>query len=434
MGAWEQVTGRSASGPMVTYRAWVPEPIRDLEPLLPERLLRRCEALTERMGDTSQQSSYVLDWFLYVADAAASTTIEDIYPSIGELCRAELGLSKDESAVAAVRNVRAVEEALSIGAGHQRLTLADICHIQRTLTTDLPRYEHAPGRFREFPVTVGNFVPPSPTRVADAMDDLVAFCGRTNINPLIHGAIAHARFEDIHPFPDGNGRTGRALVHALWVNRGLIASTRNIPFSVGLAKDRFAYYDALNHFHSETALARTPEALVPIIHVFADAVELALEKTTDVNSRMTAAIDRWLSLVSPRRGAFLETVILGLPSAPVVNTPFLAHRHDVSERTCRDVLRTLVAVGVLHPERVGRRRVYEATELIDIFREIFSEVPFADRGSNRADKSSDESANTPEFERQVREECQSEMRGGKRCVLRRGHAGQHRSTLPWSDQ
>src|SRR5262249_38906657 len=65
------------------------------------------------------------------------------------------------------------------------------------------------------------FVPPPPERVAALMEDLCAFCNGTDLPAIAQAAIAHAQIETIHPFADGNGRTGRALIHVILRRRGL---------------------------------------------------------------------------------------------------------------------------------------------------------------------------------------------------------------------
>jgi Fic/DOC family len=88
--------------------------------------------------------------------------------------------------------------------------------------------EHA-GKWRDQPVWIGggdlsphnaDFVPPHHSRVEPAIADLVRFMDRDDMPPLVQAAIAHAQFETIHPFPDGNGRTGRALVQSLLRGKG----------------------------------------------------------------------------------------------------------------------------------------------------------------------------------------------------------------------
>ncbi|GED09929.1 hypothetical protein CCE02nite_19280 [Cellulosimicrobium cellulans] len=113
-----------------------------------------------------------------------------------------------------------------------------------------------------------DFVPPHHERVPGAIADLVAFVARADVVPLAHVAIAHAQFETIHPFTDGNGRTGRALVQAMMHSSGL---TRNatLPLSAGLLADVDSYYAALTPYR-----AGHPAA---IVHQFVQASARAVK-------------------------------------------------------------------------------------------------------------------------------------------------------------
>lgn len=103
-----------------------------------------------------------------------------------------------------------------------------------------PHARPAPHRARPVPRRTGVYrrrrllphgttdVAPHHTRVPRAIDDLCQFTRRTNIPLIAHAAIAHARFETIHPFSDGNGRTGRALVHAM-LKRGNATTRTTVP-------------------------------------------------------------------------------------------------------------------------------------------------------------------------------------------------------------
>ena len=111
------------------------------------------------------------------------------------------------------------------------------------------------------------FVPPVHERVPGLIDDLVAFIARDDVPVLAHAALAHAQFETIHPFEDGNGRTGRALVHAMLRSKGL-TRTVTVPISAGLLVDTDAYFVALTAYRSGD-----PE---PIVECFADAAFAAV--------------------------------------------------------------------------------------------------------------------------------------------------------------
>jgi hypothetical protein len=80
-----------------------------------------------------------------------------------------------------------------------------------------------------------------------AVDDLVAFMDRDHVPVVIQAAVAHAQFETIHPFIDGNGRSGRALVHALLRGKGLTRYV-TVPVSAGLLVDVGSYFQALEEY------------------------------------------------------------------------------------------------------------------------------------------------------------------------------------------
>src|SRR5690349_6361591 len=85
------------------------------------------------------------------------------------------------------------------------------------------------------------FVPPHAEHVPGLMDDLVKFTRRTELPLLDHAPVAHAQVETVNPFSDGNGRTRRALIHAMLHGHGL---TRNVtvPVSAGLLTHLDAYF------------------------------------------------------------------------------------------------------------------------------------------------------------------------------------------------
>ena len=112
------------------------------------------------------------------------------------------------------------------------------------------------GRWREEQVWIGGgthgprgamFVPPHHSRVVAAIDDLLGFAQRNDVPVLPQIALAHPQFETIHPFTDGNGRTGRALLQAMLRRKGL---TRNVtvPVSAGLLTDTDFYFAALTAY------------------------------------------------------------------------------------------------------------------------------------------------------------------------------------------
>lgn len=162
------------------------------------------------------------------------------------------------------------------------MTAESIQTTHRVLMETEPR--HTPGGFRTEQVWIGTrpaspigaeFVPPHHDRITDLIDDLAAFSRRTDIPAMTAIAIAHAQFETILPFTDGNGRTGRAFVQAMLRQRRV---TRNVavPVSVGLFADVTHYHQALTEYRAGN--------INPIVWIFADASFRAIENSAQLVS------------------------------------------------------------------------------------------------------------------------------------------------------
>lgn len=113
------------------------------------------------------------------------------------------------------------------------------------------------------------------------MADLMLFLQRDDIPVLLQCALAHAQFETIHPFADGNGRTGRALIHAILRNKGL-ASHIVPPVSAGLLHETDQYFAALTAFREGDA--------APLVSVFTQACQFAASSGTELITQLEAQL------------------------------------------------------------------------------------------------------------------------------------------------
>lgn len=95
------------------------------------------------------------------------------------------------------------------------------------------------------------YIPPGPDRVPGLMTDLVDYLNGAAHAPLIQAAVAHAQFEAIHPFTDGNGRVGRALIHTVLARRGL-TDRAVLPISLVLATLHEQYVEGLSAFRHDS--------------------------------------------------------------------------------------------------------------------------------------------------------------------------------------
>jgi Fic family protein len=168
--------------------------------------------------------------------------------------------------------------------------------------------------------------------------------------------VAHAQFETIHPFADGNGRTGRALVHSLLRGKALTRKV-TVPVSAGLLADTEAYFDSL------TAYRRgDPE---PIVAMMAHASYAAVNNGRQLVAGLHMVRARWDERISARRGSTPIRAADLLLSQPVIDSPLLQRELSVSDTVALQAIKRLIDAGVL-VKVTGRTRYlrYAAPEVL----------------------------------------------------------------------
>ena len=214
------------------------------------------------------------------------------------------------------------------------------------------------------------FVPPPPEAVPAFLADLLDFCDDDGLPALVQAAIAHAQFETIHPFVDGNGRTGRALIHLVLRRRGIAAHFLP-PVSLILATWADDYMAGL------TATRYVGEPTSEVAHagingwaaLFAGACRRAVADARWFEERVSELREDWRERAgNPRRGSATRLLIDALSAAPVLTVATAAELAGRSFQATNLSIDRLVDAGVLVQVNVGRRnRVFEAPELIDAF-------------------------------------------------------------------
>ena len=307
------------------------------------------------------------------AEALGSSFIEGLRASNKRLALAAYEpVAADGTARAVLGNVRAMERAVEIGSHNQRFALDDLLDIHHTLLEGTSEERFA-GVVRTDQNWIGGrglspadatFVPPPPDRVPALLDDLVDFVNLDDIPAIAQAAIAHAQFETIHPFGDGNGRAGRCLIHVILRRRN--AAPRFVPpISVVLATNARQYIAGLTDYRE----GRHDDW----IGAFADAVTAATAATRRLSTQIDDLLTTFLERAgSPRADSVARKIILGLPAQPVVNAEAASERYGVTPTAARAALNRLEASSVIAPARVGRRRdrewiSNELFELLDDF-------------------------------------------------------------------
>jgi Fic family protein len=304
------------------YAAAVPPEIAGLLVDLPGAVMQRAADATAALIRFDAQLGDRVAAFAPVllrSEAAASSQIENLTASARRIFMAELLRAGTANAVQIAANTTAMQAAIDLA---EDLSPTSIRAMHEVLMAAQPR--HTPGEWRVEPVWIGtsaatpigaDYVAPAFERVPDLIEDLVVFSRRRDVEALVQVAIAHAQFETIHPFTDGNGRTGRAYAQSMLRALGV---TRNvaIPVSAGLLAGVEAYHAALTAYR-----AGDP---VPIIDAFADAALAAIDNAT----QLIADIDRiragWLERVTARRDSRVWVLLDLIARRPVITGAFAA--------------------------------------------------------------------------------------------------------------
>lgn len=286
-------------------------------------------------------------------ESTSSSQIEDLTVGARQLALAELDLANSENARAVAANVHAMEAALELA---DRLDADAVLTMHRVLLSGQRGWQEHAGRWRDQLVWVGTspvtprgatHVAPRAELVAAAMDDLMAFVRRDDLPIVVQTAVAHAHFENVHPFADGNGRTGRALVQAMLRAKGLTVGT-TAPVSAGLLVDTQRYFAALTAHREGDA--------GPIVEEFCSAARFAATRGSQLIDDLAAQLEgSRAQLAGLRSQASAWRVLPYLLSQPVVNGRYLTTHLGLGAQTAQNALAQLVAAGVL-VERTGQRR------------------------------------------------------------------------------
>ncbi len=188
------------------------------------------------------------------------------------------------------------------------------------------------------------------------MDDLVAFIERSDLPILAQAAIAHAQFESIHPFTDGNGRIGRAVISAVLRRRGL---TRRItvPLASVMLADTRRYLDLLNDYRDGDADSFVGYVSSGATHACAAAEESA---------RALADLPQhWRTIARPRANSTEERLLAQLLDTPILNADTAQLLAGTTDASVYRALGKLTDTGILEVLSSSRRnQVWAATDVL----------------------------------------------------------------------
>lgn len=362
-------------------RAFVPARLADRDLTLEARTVAdaaRAQAAVEHGAETMPQDYAALARLLLRAEGVASSFIEGVTAPVIDIVLAEADESDESSAAAWVAaNLAAVTEAID-EAHAAPLHVDSLRRWHRTLMTGSPTPAQHVGVLRAEQGWIGgtspldaHLVTPPPEEVPALVDDLIAYVNRDDVDPVGQAAIAHAQFEVIHPFADGNGRVGRVLVAWILVRR--LSLVTPPPVSARIAADVGGYGSGLVLFRLGDHNAW--------VRWFAEAVSGAGRAQQDLVASVERLRREWRErLAAPRADsrrvrsdAAAWRVLDLLPRHLVLTGPIVASELDVPLKSANAALGELVGAGVLvehgtvQPKGRGRpSRLYTSAELLGL--------------------------------------------------------------------
>jgi Fic family protein len=320
------------------------------------------------------------------AEAVSSSLIEGLQVGGRRLLKAEAARvmgdePSDVTAVEVLNNIEAISWAVETLSNAQSITVSDILSIHRRLLAGTRLEEHG-GKLRTTQNWIGGsdynpcsaeFIPPPPDHVRAMLEDLCTFCNGDSLSAVAQAAMAHAQFETIHPFVDGNGRTGRALIHVILRRRGLAPHVLP-PISLVLATwatDYVAGLTATRYTGRQTSSA-AQDGLNRWIGLFGAATRRAVADAEQYETRVTELQAEWRQrLGRVRANSAAALLINALPGAPIVTVSSAAKLIGRSEQAANQAIPRLADARILRQINVGRRnRAFEAAELIDAFTDL----------------------------------------------------------------
>lgn len=334
------------------------------------------------------------------AESVASSKIENLVIGARRILRAEVenslnGSVTDVTATEVLANIQAMVFGIEHIEEDRPITLELILSIHEHLMAGT-RFSEYGGKLREEQNWIGGsdfnpcsatYVPPPWELVKELMKDLIAFCNSDDLPAVAQAAIAHAQFETIHPFIDGNGRTGRILIHLILRRRG-VTTRVSPPISLVLAtwaKDYVSGLTATRYIGDYLSI----EAQVGInmwVGRFAAACSRSVVDAMEFEARAQKIEYEWRShLKNVRKGSSTDLLLQKLVGAPVLTVKSASMLTGKTLVATNNAINQLVGAGILDQVGVGgRNRVYESPEIIEAFSDLERQLASPDGDTRKS--------------------------------------------------
>lgn len=291
-----------------------------------------------------------LGTLLLRTECVASSRIEEIDAAVDDYARALHGVKANPSATAMVAATTATDVLLTKVTNTRVIGMDDLMAAHQELMRGDPTDGDYAGRVRDMQNWIGGsqysprdalYVPPPPEMVGEYLQDLIGYANRDDIPVLAQAAIAHAQFESIHPFTDGNGRIGRALINSV-LRRRAVTTTVVVPLASALVAHRDRYFDDLSAYRNGD-----PE---PLMRSFTAGSRIAATQSRRTAQNLAAIPEQWRALTGPVRShSAAAKIMTSLVTTPVITAEDVCERLRLSTSSAYSAIERLHATGVLRP-------------------------------------------------------------------------------------
>jgi len=337
------------------------------------RLLGKLDGITALLPDRD----YFLEMFVR-KDASSSSQIEGTQASISDAIEA-LNIERRNNLPQDVDDILHYIEALNYGLERAKnfpFSLRFIRELHEKLMTGARNTHNPfPGEFRRTQNWIGGtrpdnarFVPPPVREMNQALNDLEKFIHADDeYLPLIKAGLLHAQFETIHPFLDGNGRTGRMLVTMFLWHRRLLEMPV-LYLSTYFKKHQETYYEKLNAYHSENG--NVEEWVEFFLDGVVDIANSSIEtcrKITELRERDMRKVQKLGKATAPKT----LDMIRFLYKMPTVGIADVVNQTGYSRPSAYKLIDRLVDMNILYPadENDGYGKKYTYKDYVEVFAE-----------------------------------------------------------------
>lgn len=320
---------------------------------------------------------------LTLQEAKDSSAVENIVTTQDDLYRAGLdaGFTLIGAATKEVLFYReAINEGFKLVRNKNILTLNDIKRIQEVLEQNSAGFRTTPGtQLKRSSDGAVIYTPPQDGQlIVELMSNLEQFINDDElcpIDPLVKMAIIHHQFESIHPFYDGNGRTGR-IVNILYLVTSGLLDLPILYLSRYITHNKAEYYERIQAIRNATGdnSAQWEEWILYMLR----GVEQTAEETITLVKNIGNMMTKYKNIIRPAFGRkYSHELLNGLFYHPYTKIGHLESNMQVSRQTAAKYLDKLASLGLLQKERMGKENYYINTQLMELFL-TFSEQQEAD--------------------------------------------------------